>query len=97
MNLEYIMTIDLIKEIEKGRMIMGGADSKYSIDNMKGLYLVDQEIIIQASNIQYRFKVKDVTITTSIANQINVAYILYDSENFFELKQGDKVYRISQE
>ncbi|MGC6768019.1 hypothetical protein [Enterococcus sp. LJL51] len=92
MILKYIMSVGFKMEKDGEQRIAGGLASDYSIDNLKGLYLEEKEIIIQSEGHEYRFKVKKSEIATSIIEQVNLGLSLYKSADFHKVKLGDKVH-----
>ena len=78
MDINYVMPIGFIIDSEKGQRIIGGADSKYSLNNLQGIGLVGKKIIVKSSfEEEYCFTVIDMSISTSIAGGINLGYTLY--------------------
>ena len=87
------MAVGLATVIKQDQVIIGGT-GKYNVDDVQYYYLINEEIIVKNDHDEYRFKVKDVKFSTSLAGALNVGYTLYDSEDFSKIQAGDMVYKI---
>lgn len=91
---EFLMEIGFIfKNGEKGKRIVGGADFKYSCENLDWLNFTGKDVMIDTKKGFTYFKVKKIDIFPSIAGALNIGLTLYDNEEFVLLGIGDKVYK----
>lgn len=98
MTTEFLMEIGfLFKTGEKGKRIVGGADSKYSVEDFSWLDFTNKNIIIKTKNSELLFKVKKIDIFPAISGNLNIGLTLYDDEQFNLVSIGDKVYKIMEE
>lgn len=98
MTTEFLMEIGfLFRTGEKGKRIVGGADSKYSVEDLSWLNFTNKNIMIKTKNSELLFKVKTIDIFPAISGNLNIGLTLYDDEQFHFLNIGDKVYKIVEE
>lgn len=91
---EFLMEIGFIfKDGEKGKRIVGGADTKYSCENLDWLNFKGKNVMIRTKKGFIYLKVKKIDIFPSIAGALNIGLTLYDNEKFDLLNIGDKVYK----
>ena len=93
MNISYIMTIGSIVYLkEKGHIISGSVDLN---GEEKALDIGNKgsEILIK-SDVFYKFWIKDIRISTSIAGNLSLGILVNDSESIAHIKVGDKIYSI---
>ena len=87
------MNVGLAEVIKQEQVIVGG-DGKHSINDVQYFYLPNEEILVKNSHGEYKFKVKDVKFSTSIAGALIVCYVLYESDDFSKIQIGDMVYKV---
>ena len=59
MRLEFLMEVGFIfRGGEKGKRIVGGADSKYPTKKLNWLNIIDEKIMVKNQNGEILFKVK---------------------------------------
>lgn len=92
---EHIMQIGLtVNDKKRGFIIIGGADPKFTSDNLIGLNIIDKYITVRTPTENLIFKVKKVDISTSISENLNIGIIIYDSDDFTKIKAGNEVFII---
>lgn len=98
MKTELIMTIGFIfKDGEKGKRIVGGAESNYSTNDLSWLNFNGEKILIRTSKEDIFFKVRNIDVFPSISGAINIGLTLVDDIKFDAISVGDKVFKISNE
>ncbi len=96
MTTEFLMKVDIIfKDDKKDKRIVGGANSKYPIEDLSWLNFIDKDVMIKTKSGDFLFTVKKIDIFTSISGLLNIGLTLYDNTNFNHLNIGDKVYKIT--
>ena len=92
---ELLMTVGFIfKDGEKGKRIVGGAESHYPTDDLGWLDFTGKEILIQTSKGDLYFKVIKIDTFPSISRAINIGLTLDSDTQFDVIKVGDKVFKI---
>lgn len=92
---ELLMTVDFIfNDREKGKRIVGGAESHYPTDDLGWLDFMGKEILIQTPKDDLYFKVKKIDIFPSISGAINIGLTLDADTQFDDIKVGDRVFKI---
>ncbi|MFB0844496.1 hypothetical protein [Paenibacillus oleatilyticus] len=92
---KHIMRVGItINDKKLGRLIVGGIDPKFSSRDTKVPYLVDKYIIVKTTTEELKFKVKKMDLSTSIAGNLNIGVIVYDSNDFIKIKSGDEVWAV---
>lgn len=93
MNISYIMTIGSIIYLKgKGYIISGSVDlnngeKPLDIENK------ESEILIKSDTF-YKFWIRDIRVSTSIAGNLSLGILVDDLESISHVKVGDKVYSI---
>lgn len=90
-----IMTVSYIfKDGEKGKRIVGGAESHYSTKDLSWLDFTDKKVVIETVKGDLFFKVKKIDVFPSISGAINIGLTLDDDIEFHNINIGDKVFKI---
>lgn len=98
MTTEFLMEIGcLFKTGEKGKRIVGGVDSKYSVEDFSWLDFTNKNIMIKTKSNDLLFKVKKIDIFPAISGNLNIGLTLDDDEQFNCINIGDKIYKIAEE
>lgn len=97
METEFLMEIAyILKNGEKGKRIVGGADSKYPTQDLSWLNFRNRNVMIMIKEEGFLFKVKKVDVFPSISGALNIGLTLYEDTNFDSINIGDKVYTIQE-
>lgn len=97
METEFLMEIAYIfKNGEKGKRIVGGADSKYPTKDLSWINFTNKNVMIMIKEEAFLFKVKKVDVFPSISGALNIGLTLYEDTNFDSINIGDKVYKIQE-
>ena len=90
------MTVGVIfKDGEKGKRIVGGAESNYPTDDLSWLNFNGGEIMIRTLKKDMFFKVKKIDVFPSISGAINIGLTLDADVQFDAISVGDKVFKVS--
>ena len=73
METEFLMEVAYIfKNGEKGKRIVGGADSKYPTNDISWLNFTNRNVMIMIKEEEFIFKVKKVDVFPSISGALNI-------------------------
>ena len=94
MVLSYIMTVGGIICTKEKKYIICGTPNYAHNNNELYIGRKDDSIYVESNGSNYEFKIKDVTLSTSIGGELSLGIFVYESENIHHIKVGDKVYSI---
>jgi len=92
---EQIMRVGMtIGDKQKGNIIVGEVDPRFSSNNTKVPHLAEKYIMVKTSTEELQFKVKRMDLSTSIAGNLSLGILIYDSDEFIKIKSGDEVFAV---
>lgn len=89
---ELLMIVGTI--FEKEKIIVGGAEEKYSTTDLSWIDFLNKRILVQTAKGRYFYRVLKIDMYYSIAGAIGLGLTLEDSAQFDAINEGDKVFKI---
>ncbi len=93
---ELIMKVGFIfNDDEKGKRIVGAAESHYPTDDLSWLDFSGKNILIRTKEKELYFKVKKIDVFSSISGAINIGLTLDADTQFDIVSVGSPVFKVS--